>query len=109
MFRQITTRKFILFFAFLVLSVGFFVFSQINGFSKIKPVSNKYPAALTGIGSGLVGYWKFDEGSGTTAADLSGSGNNGTLVNGPSWTQGQVNGALSFDGSKVAMILFHCI
>ena len=49
MLRQITTRKFILFFAFLVLSVGFFVFSQINGFPKIKSVSNKYPAALTDV------------------------------------------------------------
>lgn len=28
--------------------------------------------------SGLVGYWKLDETSGTTAADSSGSGNNGT-------------------------------
>ncbi|MGC9048729.1 MAG: LamG domain-containing protein [Patescibacteria group bacterium] len=42
---------------------------------------------------GLVGYWKMDEGSGTTAY-----GNNGTLVNGPTWTTGKVGGALSFDG-----------
>lgn len=56
-------------------------------------------AALEGAGSGLVGWWKFDEGSGTIATDSSGSGNNGTLVNGPMWTTGQVGGALSFDGS----------
>ena len=48
--------------------------------------------------SGLVGYWSFDEGSGTTARDLSGRGNTGTLVNGPTWTTGRVGGALSFDG-----------
>ena len=30
--------------------------------------------------SGLVGYWRFEEGSGTTAADLSGNGNHGTLT-----------------------------
>lgn len=35
--------------------------------------------------NGLVGHWKFDEGSGTTAADSSGNGNNGTL-SGPTWT-----------------------
>jgi len=35
--------------------------------------------------SNLKGYWKLDEGSGTTAADSSGNGNNGTLTNGPSW------------------------
>ena len=30
--------------------------------------------------SGLVGYWKFDEGSGTTITDYSGNGNHGTLT-----------------------------
>jgi hypothetical protein len=33
----------------------------------------------------LVEYWKFDEGSGTSAADLSGQGNSGTLQNSPTW------------------------
>jgi prepilin-type N-terminal cleavage/methylation domain-containing protein len=54
---------------------------------------------------GLVGYWPFDEGSGTTAKDYSGNGNNGTLCNGttcgvqgPTWAIGKVGGALSFDG-----------
>src|SRR5206468_9777237 len=48
--------------------------------------------------SGLIAYWKFDEGSGTTVADSSGNGNTGTLVNGPVWTAGQVGNALFFDG-----------
>jgi hypothetical protein len=49
--------------------------------------------------NGLVGYWNFDEGSGTTAADSSGNGNTGTLTNGPTWTTGKVgSGALGFDG-----------
>ncbi|MBI2564042.1 MAG: hypothetical protein HYW08_16975, partial [candidate division NC10 bacterium] len=47
---------------------------------------------------GLVGYWKVDEGSGTTATDSSGNGNTGTLMNGPTWTVGKLNSALSFDG-----------
>jgi hypothetical protein len=46
----------------------------------------------------LVGYWTFDEGSGTIAKDYSGNGNNGTLINGPTWTTGKVGYALSFDG-----------
>ncbi len=50
--------------------------------------------------TGLVGYWKFDEGTGTTATDSSGNGNTGTLTNGPSWISGQIGGALSFDGSN---------
>jgi Concanavalin A-like lectin/glucanases superfamily/Ig-like domain CHU_C associated len=33
--------------------------------------------------AGLVAYYKFDEGTGTTTADASGNGNNGTLVNSP--------------------------
>lgn len=51
--------------------------------------------------SGLIGYWNFDQGSGTTATDSSGSGNNGTLTNGPTWTTGKVgSGAISFDGTN---------
>ena len=35
--------------------------------------------------TGLVGYWKLDEQTGTTAADTSGTGNTGTLTNGVRW------------------------
>jgi hypothetical protein len=47
---------------------------------------------------GLVSYWKFDDGSGTTATDSSGNNNNGTLINGPMWDTGKIDGALAFDG-----------
>lgn len=47
---------------------------------------------------GMAGYWKFDETSGTIAIDSSGSGNNATLVNGASWTTGQIGGAVNLDG-----------
>ncbi|MHC4570758.1 MAG: LamG-like jellyroll fold domain-containing protein [Planctomycetota bacterium] len=50
---------------------------------------------ITVAGSGLVGHWQFDEGSGTIAADSSGYNNVGSLINGPTWT---VQGELSFDG-----------
>jgi len=53
--------------------------------------------------TGGVAYWKLDETSGTTAADSSGSGNNGTLVNmtpASDWVAGHVNGGLDFDGSN---------
>lgn len=50
--------------------------------------------------SGLIAYWKFDEGSGTTAHDSSGNGHTGTLVNGPSWVDGKYGKALSFDGEN---------
>ena len=35
---------------------------------------------------GLVGYWNFNEGSGTTVTDLSVNGNNGT-INGAIWSR----------------------
>lgn len=44
---------------------------------------------------GLVGWWKFDEGSGTYVNDSSGNNNNGTY-NG-NWTTGKYNSAGSFD------------
>jgi len=37
------------------------------------------------LGAYAVGVWSFDGGSGTTAFDASGYGNNGTLTNGPVW------------------------
>ena len=48
--------------------------------------------------SGLVAWWKFDDGSGTTAVDSSGNGYNATLVNGVSWVAGQVGDAVSANG-----------
>ena len=44
-----------------------------------------------------IAHWKLDETSGTTAVDSEG-GHDGSLVNGPLWTSGQVGGALDFDG-----------
>ncbi len=44
----------------------------------------------------LISWWKFDEGQGTIAYDSAGS-NHGNVY-GATWTAGQINGALSFDG-----------
>jgi hypothetical protein len=49
---------------------------------------------------GLVAYYSFDEGSGTTAYDASDNSNDGTLTNGVKYTEGKKNGALEFDGSN---------
>jgi hypothetical protein len=53
----------------------------------------------------LVGYWKFDEGTGTTAADFSGRGNTGTLVNGPTWTNGKLQQALTFTATSQQSVI----
>lgn len=55
-------------------------------------------SAVTLASSDMAGYWKFDEGAGTSALDSSGNNNAGTLVNGPVWTGGKKGNALSFDG-----------
>ena len=44
-----------------------------------------------------IGRWWFDEGAGIIAYDSARS-NHGTLINGPTWTTGQIGGALQFDG-----------
>ncbi|MEM5819947.1 MAG: LamG domain-containing protein, partial [Candidatus Aenigmatarchaeota archaeon] len=48
----------------------------------------------------LVGYWKFDEGSGTIAYDSSIYGNDGQLVNNPQWVDGKYGKALNFTGAN---------
>jgi hypothetical protein len=55
---------------------------------------------LTGsVYADLVGHWALDDGSGTTVADVSGNGNDGTIVNNPTWIPGAVGGtALEFHG-----------
>jgi hypothetical protein len=58
--------------------------------------SDKYSAKASTLtpgirDKGLVGYWKFEEGSGTTAYDSSGNGNNGTWSGtGTHYTTGKV-------------------
>ena len=60
-------------------------------------------------GSSLVGHWKLDELSGTTASDSSGNGNNGTLNNfaaPPPWSSsGQVNGTLKFEDNDDRILI----
>src|SRR5262245_4562374 len=50
--------------------------------------------------SGLVAAYAFDEGAGTTSADVSGNGFTATLVSSPSWVAGQFGSALSFNGTS---------
>jgi hypothetical protein len=64
-------------------------------------INNAYAA-----NSGLVGWWKFTDGSGSSAADSSGSGNTGTLQNSPSWVAGHVwPYALSFNGTNNGVLV----
>jgi len=56
----------------------------------------------------LVGWWRFDEGSGTVAADSSGHELHGALVNDPLWREdGPRKGCLFFDGDDAYVEVTH--
>ena len=58
----------------------------------------------------LVLWLKLDESSGSTAADSSGNGNHGTLVNMHAtndWVPGQIGNALDFDGGNDRVVVSH--
>jgi Concanavalin A-like lectin/glucanases superfamily/Pectate lyase superfamily protein/Divergent InlB B-repeat domain len=66
--------------------------------TNITVTANYVPATLT---SGLIAWYKFDDGSGVTSADSSGNGNDGALNNSPAWiTNGIIGGALQFNGTN---------
>ncbi len=57
---------------------------------------------------GLVGWWRLDDGAGTTVADSSDGGHNGSFAAGtPEWVQGKFGGALKFDGGGQVEIPDH--
>jgi hypothetical protein len=68
------------------------VISSIHGTSASVGGNDSY------LSDGLVGYWKMDEGSGTSTSDSSGTGNTGTLTNGPAWTSGKFAQAVQLSG-----------
>lgn len=55
----------------------------------------------------LTGWWRFDEGSGTSAADGSGWGAHGALSGGAAWTSGAMGGAVSLDGADDRVTVPH--
>lgn len=55
--------------------------------------------ALYNFAPATVGYWKFDENTGSSAEDSSGNGNQATLINTPTWTQGKYGAGINFAGS----------
>jgi hypothetical protein len=80
-----------------------------NDFGSLESTEILLDVNTTWSTDGLVGWWKFDEGSGTVAYDSSGNEHDGNLTNGPTWTSGKIGGALSFDGSNDRVKLPHNI
>ena len=52
----------------------------------------------------LVAHWSFDDSSGTSAFDSSGNGNDGTVMGNAEWVNGQLGGALQFDGATARVV-----
>ena len=57
-------------------------------------------SVVEGADPSLVGWWRFEEGSGTTVYDSSGSGLDGELVGGATWTEGRIGGGIELDGTS---------
>ncbi len=66
-----------------------------SGFSALRTFSTD---------NSLLGWWRFDETTGTTATDSGGGGNHGTLPNGASWSSGLVGNALQCDGNDYVLV-----
>jgi hypothetical protein len=89
---------------FLIVCLPLFAQNQTNRFTGMAITNGQQLTTVpsegyTNIVNGLVGWWKFDEGSGTTATDSSSSGNTGTLSGSstPSYVTGKVGPyAISF-------------
>jgi hypothetical protein len=60
-------------------------------------------AAVLNPHPGLIGWWSFNEGTGTIAGDSSGYGNNGTIY-GATWVAGKYGDALNFNGTAYVAI-----
>lgn len=68
-----------------------------------KPPLGAVPNFAHPLSQGLVGWWLFNEQGGIKANDISGRGNNGTLIGGPTWN----NQALAFDGTDDYLTVPH--
>lgn len=61
-------------------------------------------STLYNFAPGPIGYWHFNEKTGTASEDASGNGNQATLTNTPTWTTGKYGGAINFAGSNQHVI-----
>ncbi|MBX2821684.1 MAG: S8 family serine peptidase [Rhodothermaceae bacterium] len=63
------------------------------------PGNTTTKAVWVGAPEDVIAHWTFNEAAGTVAAENI-RGANGSLINGPTWQPGLLEGALSFDGNN---------
>lgn len=78
------------------LNIGLAEFEVFEAGGGSTPTPTPTPAPTS---AGLIGYWRLDETSGTSAADSSGNNKTGT-VSGAVWTAGHNGNSLDFDGTN---------
>lgn len=77
---------------------------QANSVKRVPKLGASIAVAVVALsalpaGAELIGYWKLDETTGTTASDSSGNARNGTLLDGAAWdAAGRLDGAIGLDG-----------
>jgi len=79
------------------------IYDSISKNINITGASNSIIISWSQPVGGLVGYWKFDEGSGNTVTDSSGNNNNGNIMNlvsGVIWNVGKFGNGLKFLGTN---------
>lgn len=64
-----------------------------------RALSGAEVAKLYNFAPGPAASYDFEKKNGLTTNDSSGNGLTGTLISGPTWTQGKVGSAISFDGT----------
>jgi len=64
-----------------------------------QPISVAVANAPVNLATGLVGFWKCDEGIGSTVSDSSPNANHATLAPGLVWAAGKFGSGISFNGS----------
>ena len=70
--------------------------------SVILLLSFVYLRSFADLRDGLIGYWKFDEGSGGKVKDISGKDHHGKLVSGEiKWINGKEKKAIYFSGTDI--------
>src|SRR6266446_6399155 len=75
-----------------IAAAGFAVLATLTSLTVPSPASAQTP--------GLVAAYAFNEGSGTTVADISGNDNNGTISEATWTTAGRFGNALVFNGTS---------
>jgi len=93
---------FILFFVLIVLYFSKSVFALPDGYVSITDSQigvNNFSLSTTT--EGAIGYWRFDEGSGTATKDLSNFGRNGNISGNNPWANGLIGKAISLNDGRV--------